>query len=41
MLTFAGPVVVRGPYGLRRPAQRIAVYLDQPRQFIAAAGLSA
>ena len=41
MLTFAGPVVVRGPYGLRRPAQRIAVYLDQPRQFIVAAGLSA
>jgi hypothetical protein len=41
MLTFAGPVVVRGPYGSRRPARRIAVYLDQPRQFIAAAGLSA
>jgi len=40
MLTFAGPVVVRGPYGIRRPARRIAVYLDQPRQFIAAAGLA-
>ncbi|MGI4760449.1 MAG: hypothetical protein ACRYF0_07070 [Janthinobacterium lividum] len=39
LLTFAEPVVVEGPYGIRRTAQRIAVYLDQPRQFIAATGL--
>ena len=39
LLTFAEPVVVTGPYGIRRPAHRVAVYLDQPRQFIAAVGL--
>ena len=39
LLTFAEPVVVVGPYGICRTAQRIAVYLDQPRQFIAATGL--
>jgi hypothetical protein len=39
LLTFAEPVVVVGPYTIRRTAQRIAVYLDQPRQFITAAGL--
>ncbi len=39
LLTFAEPVLVIGPYTLRRPAQRIAVYLDQPQQFIAATGL--
>ncbi|MGI4735203.1 MAG: hypothetical protein ACRYG7_08500 [Janthinobacterium lividum] len=38
LLTFAEPVVVLGPYGIRRTARRVAVYLDQPRQFIAAAG---
>lgn len=41
LLTFAEPVMVEGPYGIRRPAQRIAVYLDQPRQFMAATGLYA
>lgn len=40
LLTFAEPVAVAGPYGNCRTAQRIAVYLDQPRQFIAATGLS-
>ena len=40
LLTFAEPVVVAGPYGIRRTAQHVAVYLDQPRQFIAAAGLA-
>jgi hypothetical protein len=39
LLTFAEPVEVAGPYGIRRTARHIAVYLDQPRQFIAAAGL--
>lgn len=39
LLTFAEPVVVVGPYGICRTAQRIAVYLDQPQQFIAATGL--
>jgi hypothetical protein len=36
LLTFAEPVVVAGPYGIRRMAQQVAVYLDQPQQFIAA-----
>ncbi|MVN75876.1 hypothetical protein GO988_06010 [Hymenobacter sp. HMF4947] len=40
LLTFAEPVVVAGPYGMRRTARHVAVYLDQPRQFIAAVGLS-
>ena len=30
MLTFAAPVFVTGPYGIRRPARRLALYLDQP-----------
>ena len=38
MLTFAAPVVVTGPYGIRRPARRLALYLDQPQAFLAAAG---
>ena len=38
LLTFAEPVVAMGPYGIRRPARRVAVYLDQPRQFMAALG---
>lgn len=41
LLTFAEPVVVTGAYGIRRPARRVALYLDQPRQFIAAVGLHA
>lgn len=41
LLTFAAPVTVAGPYGIRRSARHVAVYLDQPRQFIAAAGLPA
>lgn len=36
LLTFAEPLVVAGPYGIRRTARRVAVYLDQPQQFIAA-----
>lgn len=39
LLTFAEPVALVGPYGIRRPARRLAIYLDQPRQFIAATGL--
>ena len=39
LLTFAAPVVIAGPYGIRRTARRVAVYLDQPQQFIAAAAL--
>jgi len=38
LLTFAAPLVVVGPYGLRRTARRVAVYLDAPQRFIAAAG---
>lgn len=30
MLTFATPVSVTGPYGIRRLARRLALYLDQP-----------
>ena len=40
LLTFAEPVVVVGPYGIRRTARRVAVYLDQPHQFMFAAGFS-
>ena len=40
LLTFAEPVSLTGPYGIRRPVRRVALYLDQPRQFIAAAGFS-
>jgi len=38
LLTFAEPVPVLGPYGVRRTARRVAVYLDQPRQFVTAVG---
>ena len=38
LLTFADSVSLTGPYGIRRPARRIALYLDQPQQFVAAAG---
>lgn len=34
LLTFAQPVTVKGPYGLQRTGRRLAVYLDQPQQFI-------
>ena len=40
MLTFAAPVIVTGPYGMRRSARRLALYLDQPQAFLAAAGHS-
>jgi hypothetical protein len=40
LLTFTEPVVVAGPYGICRTAQRVAVYLDQPQQFVAATRLS-
>lgn len=36
LLTFARPVTVRGPYGMQRTGRRVAVYLDEPQQFIAA-----
>ena len=39
LLTFAEPVAVAGPYGTRRTARRLAVYLDEPQPFIAATGL--
>lgn len=39
LLTFAAPVVVTGPYGIRRTARRVAIYLDQPQPFMAALGL--
>jgi hypothetical protein len=41
LLTFAEPVVATGPYGIRRSARRVAIYLDQPRQFVAAMALPA
>lgn len=40
MLTFAAPVIVTGPYGMRRSARRLALYLDQPQAFLAVAGHS-
>ena len=40
MLTFAAPVAVAGPYGIRRTARRLALYLDQPAGFLLAAGNS-
>ncbi|WP_345126013.1 hypothetical protein [Hymenobacter antarcticus] len=30
MLTFAASVIVTGPYGIRRQARRLALYLDHP-----------
>jgi hypothetical protein len=36
LLTFAAPVAVIGPYGIRRSARRLALYLDQPQAFLAA-----
>ena len=38
LLTFAEPIELIGPYGIRRTARRVAIYLDQPRQFVAAVG---
>jgi hypothetical protein len=32
LLTFAQPVVVKGPYGMQRTGRHLAVYLDQPQQ---------
>ena len=37
VLTFTAPVAVTGPYGARRTARRLAVYLDQPQAFLRAA----
>ena len=34
LLTFAAPVVVAGPYGTRRTVRRLALYLDQPQEFL-------
>lgn len=36
LLTFAQPVLVKGPYGIQRTGRRLAVYLDQPQQFMKA-----
>jgi hypothetical protein len=36
LLTFSQPVTVKGPYGIQRTGRRLAVYLDQPQQFMAA-----
>lgn len=36
LLTFAHPVTVKGPYGMSRTGRRVAVYVDQPQQLIAA-----
>ncbi|MDO7886162.1 hypothetical protein [Hymenobacter cheonanensis] len=39
LLTLAAPLVVQGPYGLRRPVRRLAIYVDEPaalRQLVAA-----
>ena len=36
LLTFSQPVTVKGPYGIQRTGQRLAVYLDQPQQFVEA-----
>ena len=33
LLTFAQPVVLKGPYGIQRTGRRLAVYLDRPQQF--------
>lgn len=33
LLTFAEPVEAAGPYGIRRPARRVAIYLDHPQRF--------
>jgi hypothetical protein len=38
LLTFSQPVTVKGPYGIQRTGRRLAVYLDQPQQFIEALG---
>ena len=38
LLTFAAPVTVTGPYGIRRQARRVALYLDQPQIFAVAVG---
>jgi hypothetical protein len=36
LLTFSQPVTVKGPYGIQRTGRQLAVYLDQPQQFIEA-----
>jgi hypothetical protein len=36
LLTFNQPVTVQGPYGIQRTGRHLAVYLDQPQQFIEA-----
>jgi hypothetical protein len=33
LLTFAEPVEVTGPYGIRRHVRQVAIYLDHPQQF--------
>lgn len=38
LLTFSQPVTVKGPYGIQRTGRRLAVYLDQPQQFVEALG---
>ncbi|WP_460499661.1 hypothetical protein, partial [Hymenobacter agri] len=36
LLTFATPIIVVGPYGIRRSARQLALYLDQPCAFLVA-----
>lgn len=36
LLTFSQPITIKGPYGIQRTGRRLAVYLDQPQQFIKA-----
>jgi len=39
LLVFNQPVTVKGPYGSQRTGRQLAVYLDQPQQFIEAVKL--
>ncbi|OUJ69499.1 hypothetical protein [Hymenobacter crusticola] len=39
LLTFHQPVTVHGPYGVQRTGRQLAVYLDQPQQFMKAVRL--
>ncbi|TVT43276.1 hypothetical protein FNT36_04085 [Hymenobacter setariae] len=36
LLTFSQPVTIKGPYGIQRTGRRLAIYLDQPHQFVEA-----
>jgi len=36
LLAFRQPVTVKGPYGIQRRGRQLAIYLDQPQQFMKA-----